>query len=81
MFSSFIFCPMTKFYYGYFYINASSKSLIPFCTNHIYSIWNCKMEALFMKANLFSIVDGTKIDLGAKNLALQVAWKNKNAQA
>jgi hypothetical protein len=39
------------------------------------------MEALFMKANLFSIVEGTKIDLGAKNLALQVAWKNKNAQA
>jgi hypothetical protein len=33
------------------------------------------MEALFMKINLFSIVKGTKIDLGAKNLALQVAWK------
>jgi hypothetical protein len=34
-----------------------------------------------MKANLFSIVNGTKIDLGVKNLTLQVAWKNKNAQA
>jgi hypothetical protein len=39
------------------------------------------MEALFMRENLFSIVDGTKIDLGVKNLALQDAWKNKNAQA
>ncbi len=38
------------------------------------------MEALFMRAIFFSIVDGTKIDLGAKNLALQATWKNKNAQ-
>jgi hypothetical protein len=28
------------------------------------------MEALFMKANLFSIVEGTKIDLGAKTLVI-----------
>jgi hypothetical protein len=34
------------------------------------------MEALFMRTNLFSIVDGTKIDLGVKNLTLQAAWKN-----
>jgi len=59
------------------FTNASSKSL---CINHNYSIWNCKMEALFMRANFFSIVDGTKIDLGAKNLALQATWKNKNSQ-
>jgi len=39
------------------------------------------MEALFMKANLFSTVDGTKTDLGVNNLALQATWKNKNAQA
>ncbi len=34
-----------------------------------------------MRANLFLIFDGTKIDLGATNIALQVTWKNKNAQA
>jgi hypothetical protein len=58
--------------------NASSKSLIPLLTNYNYSIWNCKMETLLMKANLFSVVDGTKIDLRATNLD---AWKNKDAQA
>ncbi len=34
-----------------------------------------------MRANLFLVVDGTKIDLGATNHALQAAWKNKSAQA
>ncbi len=39
------------------------------------------MEALLVKANLFTIVDGIKIDSNATNLALQIAWKNKGAQA
>jgi len=39
------------------------------------------MEASFMRANLFLMVDGTKIDLGVTNLALEVACKNRNAQA
>jgi len=39
------------------------------------------MEASLMRANLFLVVDGTKIDLATTNLALQAAWKNKNAQA
>jgi hypothetical protein len=51
--------------------NASSKSLIPLLINHNYSIWNCKMEALFLKANFFLVVDGTEIDPSATNLALQ----------
>jgi hypothetical protein len=29
----------------------------------------------------FSIVDGITIDLHATNFALQIAWKNKDAQA
>jgi hypothetical protein len=53
--------------------NASSKSLIPLLTNYNYSIWNCKMEALLVRANLFSFVDGTKIDLSVTNPTLQVA--------
>jgi len=61
--------------------NASSKSLIPLLTNCNYSIWNCKMEALLVRANLFTIVDGIKIDPSATNLALQTTWKNKGAQA
>jgi hypothetical protein len=61
--------------------NASSKSLIPLLTNHNYSIWNYKLEALFLKSNLFLVVDGTEIDLGATNPTLQTTWKNKDAQA
>jgi len=61
--------------------NASSKSLISLHINHNYSIWNCKMEALFFKSNLFLVVDGTKIDFRATNPALQTTWKNKDAQA
>jgi hypothetical protein len=57
--------------------NASSKSLIPLHTNHNYSIWNCKMEALFLRSNLFLVVDGIEIDLRATNPALQTTWKNK----
>jgi hypothetical protein len=53
--------------------NASSKSLIPLLANYNYSIWNCKMEALLVKANLFSFVDGTEIDLSVTNPTLQVA--------
>jgi hypothetical protein len=50
--------------------NASSKSLIPLHTNHNYSIWNCKMEALFLRSNLFLVVDGTEIHLDATNPTL-----------
>jgi hypothetical protein len=64
-----------------FTLNAFSKSFIPLLTNHNYSIWNCKMEILLMGANLSSIVDGTKIDPDGTNLALQIAWKNKDGQA
>jgi hypothetical protein len=39
------------------------------------------MEALFFRSNLFLVVDGTEIDLGATNLALQTTWKIKDAQA
>jgi len=39
------------------------------------------MEALLVRANLFTIVDGIKIDPSATNLALQTTWKNKGAQA
>jgi hypothetical protein len=53
--------------------NASSKSLISVLTNYNYSIWNCKMEALLVRANLFSFVDGTEIDLSVTNFTLQVA--------
>jgi len=38
------------------------------------------MEALLVRANLFSFVDDNEIDLGT-NLALQDAWKNKDVQA
>jgi hypothetical protein len=39
------------------------------------------MEILLMGANLSSIVDETKIDPDGTNLALQIAWKNKDGQA
>jgi hypothetical protein len=39
------------------------------------------MEVSLMRANLFLVVDGTKINLGVTNLALQATWKNKKAQA
>jgi len=61
--------------------NASSKSLISLFTNYNYSIWNCKMEALLMRANLFTIVNGIEIDPNATNPTLQTAWKIKDAQA
>lgn len=38
------------------------------------------MKALLVRANLFTVVDGTKIDPNATNLTLQIAWKNKGAQ-
>jgi hypothetical protein len=43
--------------------------------------WNCKMEILLAGANLSSIVDGIEIDFDGTNLALQIAWKNKDGQA
>jgi hypothetical protein len=39
------------------------------------------MEALLVRTNLFTVVDGTEIHPSATNLALQTAWKNKGAQA
>ncbi len=39
------------------------------------------MEALLVRANLHTVVDGIKIDPSATNLALQTTWKNKSAQA
>ncbi len=39
------------------------------------------MEAWLMRANLFTVVHGTEIDPDATNLALQTAWKIKDAQA
>ncbi len=64
-----------------FTLNAFSKSFIPLLTNHNYSIGNCKMEILLVGTNLSSIVDGTKIHPDGTNLAIQIAWKNKDGQA
>jgi len=36
---------------------------------------------LVANAKIFSNVDGTKIDFGVTNVALEATWKNKNAQA
>jgi hypothetical protein len=57
--------------------NASSKSLIPLLTNYNYSVWNCKMEALLMRANLFTVVNGTEIDPDATNHAFKLHGKLK----
>jgi hypothetical protein len=39
------------------------------------------MEILLVGTNLSSIVDGTKIHPDGTNLAIQIAWKNKDGQA
>lgn len=46
-----------------------------------YFTWKFKIEMLLIPFDLWSVVDGSEVDLGPNDPAIQLTWKFKDSKA